>query len=306
MPCRSAILAVKPPDAAAAAAAARDAGATRLLSIAAGVRIETLQSAVGSGVAVVRAMPNTPALVGRGAAAIAGGATAGAADIEWAARILGSVGTVEELAEPLLDAFTGVAGSGPAYLFLVAEALIDSAVAEGLERPVAERVVRQLLVGSALLLDRELDPVRLRAQVTSPGGNHRGGHRRVRRARPARHRGGSRRCRHRPQPRTRLTAEPPRPTAQSRLRRDFRGPAHGNPDANDDLGAVARHSSELLVCFSTWHFSHRHSSSIVRHVETRSPETASGADRAGAIGGLAPALVAFSGRYSSATHGSPL
>ncbi len=170
VPCRSAILAVKPPDAAAAAAAARDAGATRLLSIAAGVRIETLQSAVGSGVAVVRAMPNTPALVGRGAAAIAGGATAGAADIEWAARILGSVGTVEELAEPLLDAFTGVAGSGPAYLFLVAEALIDSAVAEGLERPVAERVVRQLLVGSALLLDRELDPVRLRAQVTSPGG----------------------------------------------------------------------------------------------------------------------------------------
>ena len=170
MPCRSAVLAVKPPDAAAAAAAARDAGATRLLSIAAGVRIETLESAVGSGVAVVRAMPNTPALVGRGAAAIAGGATAGAADLDWAARILGSVGTVEELAEPLLDAVTGVAGSGPAYLFLVAEALIDAAVAEGLERPVAERVVRQLLVGSALLLDRELDPVRLRAQVTSPGG----------------------------------------------------------------------------------------------------------------------------------------
>ena len=77
--------------------------------------------------------------------------------------ILGSVGTVDELPEPLLDAFTGVAGSGPAYLFLVAEALIDAAVAEGIERAVAERVVRQLLVGSALLLDRELDPVRLRA-----------------------------------------------------------------------------------------------------------------------------------------------
>ncbi len=170
VPCRSAILAVKPPDAVAAAAAARDAGATRVLSIAAGVRIDTLQAAVGAAVAVVRAMPNTPALVGRGAAAIAGGQTAGAADIEWATRILGSVGTVEELPEPLLDAFTGVAGSGPAYLFLVAEALIDAAVAEGIERPVAERVVRQLLVGSALLLDRELDPVRLRAQVTSPGG----------------------------------------------------------------------------------------------------------------------------------------
>ena len=170
VPCRSAILAVKPPDAAVAAAVARDAGATRVLSIAAGVRIDTLQAAVGAAVAVVRAMPNTPALVGRGAAAIAGGHTAGAADIEWATRILGSVGTVEELPEPLLDAFTGVAGSGPAYLFLVAEALIDAAVAEGIERPVAERVVRQLLVGSALLLDRERDPVRLRAQVTSPGG----------------------------------------------------------------------------------------------------------------------------------------
>ena len=66
--------------------------------------------------------------------------------------------------------FTGVAGSGPAYLFLVAEALIDAAVAEGLERRVAERIVRQLLLGSAVLLDRELDPVRLRRQVTSPGG----------------------------------------------------------------------------------------------------------------------------------------
>ena len=170
MPCRSAIVAVKPPDAPGAAAAAGAAGATRVLSIAAGVRIDTLQAAVGPTVAVVRAMPNTPALVGRGAAAIAAGPTAGAADVEWATRILGSVGTVDELAEPLLDAFTGVAGSGPAYLFLVAEALIDAAVVEGIDRPVAERVVRQLLVGSALLLDRELDPVRLRAQVTSPGG----------------------------------------------------------------------------------------------------------------------------------------
>lgn len=170
VPCRSAIIAVKPKDVTAAATGARDAGATRVLSIAAGVRIDTLQFAVGPDVAVVRAMPNTPALVGRGAAAIAGGATADAADVDWAARILGSVGTVDELPEALLDAFTGVAGSGPAYLFLVAEALIDAAVAEGIERPVAERVVRQLLVGSAMLLDRELDPVRLRAQVTSPGG----------------------------------------------------------------------------------------------------------------------------------------
>lgn len=170
VPCRSAVLAVKPVDAAAAAATARDAGATRVLSIAAGVRLATLEGAAGSSVAVVRAMPNTPALVRHGAAAIAAGSSAGAADIAWAGRILRSVGTVEELAEDQLDAFTGVAGSGPAYLFLVAEALIDAAVAEGLGRTMAERMVRQLLVGSALLLDRELDPVRLREQVTSPNG----------------------------------------------------------------------------------------------------------------------------------------
>jgi pyrroline-5-carboxylate reductase len=132
--------------------------------------LATLDEAVGAGVAVVRSMPNTPALVGKGAAAIAAGAGAGDTDIDWARSILGAVGTVELLPETLLDAFTGVAGSGPAYLFLIAESLIDAAIDEGIERETAERVVRQLLVGSATLLDRELDPVRLRQQVTSPGG----------------------------------------------------------------------------------------------------------------------------------------
>jgi pyrroline-5-carboxylate reductase len=168
--CRAAVIAVKPVDAPAAARAAVASGATRLLSIAAGVRLATLDEAVGAGVAVVRSMPNTPALVGKGAAAIAAGAGAGDTDIDWARSILGAVGTVELLPETLLDAFTGVAGSGPAYLFLIAESLIDAAIDEGIERETAERVVRQLLVGSATLLDRELDPVRLRQQVTSPGG----------------------------------------------------------------------------------------------------------------------------------------
>lgn len=168
--CRSAVLAVKPasiPDAAAAAAAA---GARRVLSIAAGVRLATIEAAAGPGVAVVRAMPNTPALVRLGACAVAAGTTATEADVSWAESVLAAVGTVERLAEDALDAFTGVAGSGPAYVFLVAEALTDAAVAEGLERPLAERVVRQLLLGSATLLDREGDPARLREMVTSPGG----------------------------------------------------------------------------------------------------------------------------------------
>jgi pyrroline-5-carboxylate reductase len=169
-PTRAAVLAVKPADIAAVASAVALAGATRVLSIAAGVRLATIEAATGPGVAVVRSMPNTPALVGLGASAIAAGTSAGDDDIEWAAAVLGSVGTVEVMAESDLDLFTGVAGSGPAYLFLVAEAMTEAAVGGGMERAVAERVVRQLFLGSATLLAREGDPTALRERVTSPGG----------------------------------------------------------------------------------------------------------------------------------------
>jgi pyrroline-5-carboxylate reductase len=168
--CRAAVIAVKPVDAPAAAAAAVAAGATRVLSIAAGVRLATIEAAVGSNVAVLRAMPNTPALVRLGACAIAGGAHTGEDDVAWARSVLEAVGTVDEVDEAALDAFTGVAGSGPAYVFLLAEALIDAAVTEGLDAEMAARVVRQLLLGSATLLDREGDPTRLREMVTSPNG----------------------------------------------------------------------------------------------------------------------------------------
>jgi len=169
-PCASAVIAVKPADTPGAAAAAGAAGAARVLSIAAGVRLATIEAATGPGVAVVRAMPNTPALVRLGACAISAGANADRQDVAWARSILEAVGTVDEVDEASLDAFTGVAGSGPAYVFLVAEALIAAAVAEGLEPDMAERVVRQLLLGSATLLDREGDPTRLREMVTSPNG----------------------------------------------------------------------------------------------------------------------------------------
>ncbi|NND73976.1 MAG: pyrroline-5-carboxylate reductase [Ilumatobacter sp.] len=168
--CRGAVLAVKPGDAAAAARTARDAGATRLLSIAAGVALSTLEEAAGDGVAVVRAMPNTPALVGLGTAAIAGGRHATDDDLQWAESILSAVGIVDRLPEEQLDAFTGVAGSGPAYVFYVAEALTEAAVTEGIARPIAERVVAQLLLGASTLLARDGDPAGLRAKVTSPGG----------------------------------------------------------------------------------------------------------------------------------------
>ena len=168
--CDAAVVAVKPHDATDAARAAADAGARRVLSIAAGVSIEALQGACGDGVAVVRSIPNTPALLGKGAAALCGGAGATNADLEWAEGILGTVGTVVRVAEPLLDAVTGLIGSGPAYVFLVAEALIDAGVLAGLTRPVADALVRQLFVGSAAMLSEHGDPVALRAMVTSPGG----------------------------------------------------------------------------------------------------------------------------------------
>lgn len=168
--CASAVIAVKPDGVAAATSAAVAAGAGRIVSIAAGVTLATLVEAAGTGVAVVRAMPNTPALIGKGCAAIAGAAGATDDDLAWAEGILGAVGIVERVDEDMLDAFTGVAGSGPAYVFLFAETLIAAAVARGFSEQVAERIVTQLLVGSSALLERDGDPAQLRVNVTSPGG----------------------------------------------------------------------------------------------------------------------------------------
>jgi pyrroline-5-carboxylate reductase len=168
--CSAALIAVKPYDVATACAAAAHAGASRLLSIAAGISLAALQEAAGPEVIVVRAMPNTPALVGKGAAAICGGVSADDADLAWAESILGAVGIVVRVPEAQLDAVTGLAGSGPAYLFLVAEALIDAGVLAGLSRANAVDLVTQLMVGSAALLADRGDPAALRAMVTSPGG----------------------------------------------------------------------------------------------------------------------------------------
>lgn len=169
-PCAAALIAVKPYDVAGACAAAAKAGAARILSIAAGISIDALQEAAGPEVVIVRSMPNTPALVGEGAAAICGGTTAVEADLAWAEEILGAVGIVVRVPEAQLDAVTGLAGSGPAYLFLVAEALTEAGVLAGLSRANAEQLVHQLFVGSAKLLAANGNPAQLRANVTSPGG----------------------------------------------------------------------------------------------------------------------------------------
>lgn len=145
-------------------------GVSRVLSIAAGVRLATMEAALPATVAVVRCMPNTPALVGQGAAAIAGGAAATDDDLVWAEGILGAVGTVVRVDEAQLDAVTGLSGSGPAYVFLVAEALIDAGVLVGLPRGVASDLAVQTIRGAAELLATGQSAADLRAAVTSPGG----------------------------------------------------------------------------------------------------------------------------------------
>src|SRR3954469_7319392 len=163
-----AVIAVKPGDVADVTRAIAQAGCERILSVAAGVTTAAIEAA--GGVRVVRGMPNTPALVGAGAAAVSAGANAGEEELQWAENILGAVGVVVRVPEKLLDAVTGLSGSGPAYVFLVAEALAEGGVLAGLPRDVAETLAFHTLLGSAQLLVQEGNPAGLRAAVTSPGG----------------------------------------------------------------------------------------------------------------------------------------
>jgi pyrroline-5-carboxylate reductase len=141
-----------------------------VLSLAAGVPIVVVEAAAPDR-PVVRAMPNTAALVGHGAAAIAAGRHATPAHLDTAEQILAAVGTVVRLPEEHLDAVTALSGSGPAYLFLVAEAMVEAGVLVGLPRDVADGLVRQTLLGAATLLARSDEgPEALRAAVTSPAG----------------------------------------------------------------------------------------------------------------------------------------
>ncbi|MGA2932816.1 MAG: pyrroline-5-carboxylate reductase [Acidimicrobiales bacterium] len=166
-----AVLAVKPDAAEGACRALGVTGVTRLISIVAGVPCPRLEVALGGEPAVVRAMPNTPALVGAAVTAISGGSFATSHDLAWAEDVLSAVGTVVRLPERLLDAVTGLSGSGPAYLFLVAEALMEAGVQMGLTREVSRTLVVETMLGSAALLkETGSDPGALRAMVTSPAG----------------------------------------------------------------------------------------------------------------------------------------
>jgi pyrroline-5-carboxylate reductase len=166
------VIAVKPGDVAALLAQCAGAITPRqvVVSLAAGVPTTLFESALGE-VPVVRAMPNTPAQIARAITAVAPGRLAGEEAVARAHLVLGAVGETIDLDESLLDAVTAVSGTGPAYVFLLAEALVESAIREGLPWHAAERLVAQTIRGAGMLLaGSDLTPARLRAQVTSPGG----------------------------------------------------------------------------------------------------------------------------------------
>jgi len=169
--CESAVLAVKPADVEGGCRIVVETGSRRVVSIVAGVSIAQLETWIGPGVAVLRAMPNTPAVLGAAASAVAGGSLVSEDDYTWAETVLSALGIVARLPEYQLDAVTGLSGSGPAYVFLLAEALIEAGVNEGLDREVSRLLAVQTLLGSARLLAETDDlPETLRAGVTSPGG----------------------------------------------------------------------------------------------------------------------------------------
>lgn len=141
------------------------------ISIAAGLPLKSLEAWCGAGHRVIRSMPNTPALLLKGASAFARGSKATDKDAATAQAILGAVGTVSEVTETLLDAVTGLSGSGPAYVYTVIEALADGGVLMGLPRAAALQLAAQTVAGAAqMVLETGKHPAVLRDEVTSPGG----------------------------------------------------------------------------------------------------------------------------------------
>jgi len=168
------LLCTKPldiPAALAELAAAPGSPELLVISIAAGLTVATLEAACPERLRVIRAMPNTPALVHAGAAAWARGTRTRPEDAAAAAMLLGSVGKVVEVPERLMDAVTGLSGSGPAYAYLIIEALADGGVRQGLPRAAAIELAAQTMLGAAkMVLETGEHPAVLKDMVTSPGG----------------------------------------------------------------------------------------------------------------------------------------
>jgi pyrroline-5-carboxylate reductase len=144
---------------------------TLVISTLAGTTTDSISAQLGRDIPVIRTMPNTPALVDEGATALAAGNHAAEGHLELAQRIFSAVGMVEIVPEYLMDAVTGLSGSGPAYVYMVIEALTDGGVKQGLTRPIALRLAAQTVFGAAkLVIDTGRHPAILRDEVTTPGG----------------------------------------------------------------------------------------------------------------------------------------
>lgn len=144
---------------------------TLVVSVAAGIRIDTIEQSVGRDLPVVRIMPNTPLLVGHGMSVLAPGSHADDEHLDRAGALVAGAGDVRVIDESLFDAVTAVSGSGPAYVFAFAEAMIAGAIAQGLATDDAVALVEQTIAGAGVLLrGSELGPGELREMVSSPGG----------------------------------------------------------------------------------------------------------------------------------------
>lgn len=150
---------------------------TVFLSVAAGVSIAAYEAALGAGASVVRAMPNTPAAVGKGITAIIGNDLASSADMDLAEALLSAVGQVVRLqAEAQMDAVTGLSGSGPAYVFYMIDALAGAGVAQGLPADLAMQLAKATVAGAGALAEAaDETPEQLRINVTSPNGTTQAG-----------------------------------------------------------------------------------------------------------------------------------
>ncbi|XP_076162910.1 pyrroline-5-carboxylate reductase 2 isoform X2 [Ptiloglossa arizonensis] len=143
-----------------------------LLSIAMGVPLSSLEKALPDGTPVIRVMPNTPALVGCGATVYARGKCASDKDAEIAEKLFSSVGICEEVPENLIDPVTALAGSGPAYVYMMIEALADGGVKMGLMRPIAYKLAAQTVLGAGTMVrDTKIHPGQLKDDVASPAGS---------------------------------------------------------------------------------------------------------------------------------------
>ena len=167
------ILAIKPQDMEGVLHELRPAtdNSKLVVSIAAGIPTEFMEGCLPEGTRVIRVMPNTPAMIGEGATALTGGRNASEKDLDLACFIFGILGITVVVKEELMDAVTGLSGSGPAYGFVIIEALADAGVRMGLNRDIALKLAAQTMLGAAkLCLQGDKHPAQLKDMVTSPGG----------------------------------------------------------------------------------------------------------------------------------------